>query len=173
MFDRMYQHQIFAHLNDNFYRMNSGMFFEYYGHRYDIMCYHLTLTFLPFSDLSLRFIDTYFQSLLMNTISLLELPFIIIGSLVEFIFTGNTRFIGDIFESIFNILLTLIILTLEITSGILSLVTKPLITLGFLVAYTPDFMIDLFRTPEIVEEPNKLANLENLDALLLYAPQRR
>ena len=132
--------------------MNCGLFFEHYGYRYGIMYCHLTLTFLPFSDVSLRFIDTYFQSLLMNTISLLELPFIIIGSLVEFIFSGNMRFIGDIFESIFNILLTLIILTLEITSGILSLVTKPLITLGFLIAYTANFLMNFFKTPENLAE---------------------
>jgi hypothetical protein len=77
------------------------------------------------------------------------------------------RLIADIFNSIFNIALTLIILELEIASGLLSLVTKPLITLGFLVAYTADFMINLFITPENAKHMNKLSDLTELDKLLL------
>ena len=166
MFARMYQQQILAHLNNNFYRMSGGMGFGHHEYRFSIMCCHLTLTFLPFSVLLLEFINTYFQSLLMNTIYLLEQPFILIGALLEFIFTGNMSLIGNLFESIFDILHTLIILTLEITSGLLSLVTKPLITLGFLVAYTPDFMMDLFMTPENVVHANKQSDLEELDKFL-------
>ena len=169
MFAREYQKLIFSNLDYNLLLTSTRWFVERFGARFEIMCCHLTLTFLPYSDLSLRFIDTYFQSLLMNIICLATLPILICLALLEFIFTGDMKAFVYMFEFILNFAVTSIILPLEIASGILSLVTKPLITLGFLSAYTADFMIDLFSTPEIVEEPNKLARLENLDALLLHA----
>ena len=168
MFAREYQQQIFNYLDYQIYNISkNGNFLENYDIRFHIMSSHLNLTFSPYCDLSLCFLDTYFQSLLLNLASLIALPVVIIFASLEFIFTANIKLIGYIFEPIFNIALTLMILTLEIASGLLSLVTKPLITLGFLVAYTADFMMNLFRTPENAEHTNKRSDLTELDKLLL------
>ena len=167
MFERELNEQILRALKDKFYWIDTGDFIERYDIRMQIACQHNLLTFLPYSDLSLDFMNTYSKSLAMNFFSLIILPFFTLGRFLVGCIDGDAMLFLSTFEFIFNVFATLIILAFEITSGILSLATKPLITLGFLIAYTADFMLDFFKTDKNIQNNNNLYTPEALDALLL------
>jgi len=167
MFERDFQRQIRRELENDIWDIFRGAYFERYDIRLQIACQHNLLIFLPYSDYSLDFMITYSKSLAMNFFCLIILPFFTLGAYLGGWIDGDAMLFWRSFEFIFNFFATLMILAFEITSGILSLATKPLITLGFLIVYTADFMMDFFKTDKNIQNNNRVYAPEALDALLL------